>query len=170
MSEIIASPVASGIPARIDPLSASNISPARVRQRRALLVASSDIRHLPAMRRFAVGTLTLWGLPAEFTSDAELIVGELAANSALHGRSDLTLLLVVEAGAVHITVTDSGMRARVPARRPCADPEERGRGLEIVKALSRRVRVVRGRSYHQVRAEMDLPGSESDSYAMPVAS
>ncbi|MDQ1006224.1 anti-sigma regulatory factor (Ser/Thr protein kinase) [Streptomyces sp. V4I23] len=71
---------------------------------------------------------------------AVLVVDELAANAAQHGRRDMIIRLSLDAGALRISVTDSGGPAR--SRRPHAgDPDEHGRGLAIVELLTSQIRV-----------------------------
>ncbi|MEU8913976.1 ATP-binding protein [Streptomyces nigrescens] len=91
------------------------------------------------LRRIAADLLSRWHLPDEERDAAVLIVGELAANAALHGRSDMSLCLILGPGMLRITVGDHGDPA--PPREPSApdDPDEHGRGLTLVHALSSRV-------------------------------
>jgi len=72
---------------------------------------------------------------------AELVIGELAANAAEHGNRDMTIHLSLAAGALQISVTDSGGPGG--PRRPSHDndPDEHGRGLDIVEVLSSEIRI-----------------------------
>ncbi|MFI2189420.1 ATP-binding protein [Streptomyces sioyaensis] len=91
------------------------------------------------LRRIAADLLSRWHLSDDERDAAVLIVGELAANAALHGRSEMSLCLILGPGALRIAVGDHGDPA--PSREPCAtdDPDEHGRGLTLVRALSTRV-------------------------------
>ncbi|MFD5395147.1 ATP-binding protein [Streptomyces sp. NPDC127097] len=91
------------------------------------------------LRRIAADLLSRWHLSDAERDAAVLIVGELAANAALHGRSEMSLCLTLGPGALRIAVGDHGDPA--PPREPCAtdDPDEHGRGLTLVHALSTRV-------------------------------
>ncbi|WP_420719393.1 ATP-binding protein [Streptomyces sp. RTd22] len=68
--------------------------------------------------------------------NAVLIVAELAANAAQHGRADLTVLLTRWRDAVHITVQDTGAPSNRDEPTTGRDEVERGRGLAIVSALA----------------------------------
>ncbi|WP_406567778.1 ATP-binding protein [Actinoallomurus soli] len=56
--------------------------------------------------------MTQWRCPSADREPAELIVGELAANAAEHGRHDMTVRLSRREGVLWISVTDSGVPAR----------------------------------------------------------
>ncbi|MEV6741703.1 ATP-binding protein [Streptomyces sp. NPDC051104] len=60
-----------------------------------------------------------------------LIVDELAANAALHGRADMTLLPALEGDTLRIAMTDFGARAQV--ENADVAPDEHGRGMGIVR-------------------------------------
>ncbi|GAA0929223.1 ATP-binding protein [Streptomyces thermoalcalitolerans] len=107
--------------------------------RHAVLALPAEARWVPVARRSAAAVLARWGLrPADLAS-AELVIGELAANAAVHGHRDMTLRLSLDAAVLRISVTDSGGPA--PSRRPYDDPDEHGRGLAIVGLLAGEVRV-----------------------------
>ncbi|MCX4640420.1 ATP-binding protein [Streptomyces sp. RPA4-5] len=91
------------------------------------------------LRRIAADLLSRWRLSDDERDAAVLIVGELAANAALHGRSEMSLCLILGPGTLRIAVGDHG--DPTPSREPCAtdDPDEHGRGLTLVHALSARV-------------------------------
>ncbi|MFF4590384.1 ATP-binding protein [Streptomyces sp. NPDC000345] len=91
------------------------------------------------LRRAAGTVLKRWQLSDEEQDSALLIVGELAANAAVHGRSEMSLHLVLARGTLGIIVGDHGDPA--PSRRRDADedPDEHGRGLDIVHTLAARV-------------------------------
>ncbi|GGX79856.1 hypothetical protein GCM10010510_26210 [Streptomyces anandii JCM 4720] len=88
------------------------------------------------LRGAARTVLTRWRLSAEEQDAALLVVGELAANAAVHGRSEMSLHLVLTHGTLGIIVGDHG--DLVPSRQRPADddPDEHGRGLDIVHTLS----------------------------------
>lgn len=109
----------------------------------ALLALPAEARWVPVARRCVVAVLTQWRFPSADRESAELIVGELAANAAEHGRHDMTIHLSLHTGVLRISVTDSGVPAR-PRRPRDADPDEHGRGLSIVELLALEVRVRQG--------------------------
>lgn len=88
-------------------------------------------------RLLAREQLRTWGLPLE---PAELIVAELAANAATHGRvagRDFRLMMYAVGDTLRIEVTDT-RGDRVPqALRPTPDADG-GRGLLLVDALAER--------------------------------
>ncbi|MGW0508009.1 ATP-binding protein [Streptomyces olivaceoviridis] len=106
----------------------------------AVLALPAEARWVPVARRCVVAVLTRWRFPSADRESAELIVGELAANAAEHGRHDMTVHLSLHEGALWISVTDSGAPGR-PRRPRDADPDEHGRGLTIVELLALEVRV-----------------------------
>ncbi|MEU2926960.1 ATP-binding protein [Streptomyces sp. NPDC007251] len=109
----------------------------------AVIALPAEVRWVPAARRCIVAVLTQWRFPSADRESAELIVGELAANAAEHGRHDMTVRLSLHKGVLWISVTDSGVPAR-PRRPRDADPDEHGRGLSIVELLALEVRVHQG--------------------------
>ncbi|WP_225824539.1 ATP-binding protein [Streptomyces naphthomycinicus] len=88
-------------------------------------------------RLLATQQLRCWGVPLD---PAELIVAELAANAATHGRvrgRDFRLTLYAVGDTLRIEVTDTrGDRLPRPGR-PAPDAET-GRGLLLVDALADR--------------------------------
>ncbi|MEU6811629.1 ATP-binding protein [Streptomyces sp. NPDC046831] len=109
---------------------------------------------IPTVRRRVRRVLGGWNLPADVADDVLLVVSELLTNALVHALPPATLglwrVLVDGIGAVHVEVTDRGPAAggRIPApgTGDAIDPDEHGRGLGIVNALSARcgVRVLPG--------------------------
>jgi anti-sigma regulatory factor (Ser/Thr protein kinase) len=90
--------------------------------------------------RFHVrATLGFHGL-SEYADDAEIITSELVTNAIEHVGQDpmetieVTLARVWDPVAVAIIVTDSSPEG--PIRRETSGASERGRGLQVVEALS----------------------------------
>lgn len=112
-------------------------------------------------RLLATEQLRYWGLPLDA---AALVVAELAANAALHGRvpgRDFRLRIAVHGHTLRIEVTDARGN-RLPARPPatCGCPAESGYGLLLVAELADRWGVEDGPGpCKTVWAELDLgPG------------
>ncbi|MFD7136204.1 ATP-binding protein [Streptomyces sp. NPDC059894] len=110
-------------------------------------------------RLFAAQQLLDWGLPLD---PARLVVAELAANAALHGRvpgrSFRLTLSVTASGTLRVEVGDS-RGDQVPSRAPAAAgvPAESGYGLLLVEELADRWGVRPGPvPYKTVWAEIDL--------------
>ncbi|MFI2347959.1 ATP-binding protein [Streptomyces sp. NPDC019443] len=103
----------------------------------------SPVPHFPGavsvVRRRVRAVLAEWGLCPDVTMDALLVVSELLTNALVHAVPPATLRLswvrVDERSALRVEVTDAG-RA-LPARQS-DDPDEHGRGIAIVTALSAR--------------------------------
>ncbi|MER6735194.1 ATP-binding protein [Streptomyces puniciscabiei] len=108
--------------------------------REAVLALPAEAQWVPVARRCVAAVLTQWRFPSATRESAELIVGELAANAAEHGRHDMTVRLSLHAGALWISVTDSGAQVRSWPPRD-TDPDEHGRGLSIVEVLAQEMRV-----------------------------
>ncbi len=104
-----------------------------------------------AVRHRARTVLADWDLSGDALDEALLVVSELITNAVVHALPPAVLHLgssrVDGRRALHIEVTDGGAAPR--PHRPLDDlePDEHGRGLGIVTALSARhgTRVHRGR-------------------------
>ena len=96
---------------------------------------------VPAARRHVREALGLHGL-GEFAQDAAIITSELVANAVQHAcgngaaRIGVTLTWAGNPPAVTVVVSDSSPQG--PVRRETGADDERGRGLQIVEALSAR--------------------------------
>ncbi|MCQ4042742.1 ATP-binding protein [Streptomyces rubrisoli] len=93
------------------------------------------------VRRRAHALLADWGLPSGSLEDALLVISELITNAILHALPPAVLRLcwseIAGCPVLRIEVTDGGSVPR-PRRRPqeAVAPDEHGRGLCIVTALS----------------------------------
>ncbi|KUN02332.1 hypothetical protein AQI95_26230 [Streptomyces yokosukanensis] len=124
------------------------------------VLLSSTPRGARLARLLAADQLRSWGLPAD---PATLIVAELAANAATHGRlpgRSFRLTLYVVGAVLRIEVTDT--RGERPPRLQVPDAQaESGRGLLLVDALADRWDVAEGRFPRKtVWAELALPSPE----------
>ncbi|MER5296110.1 ATP-binding protein [Streptomyces pharetrae] len=115
------------------------ITAPRTPLRRFSVPLSATRRGARLARLLAAEQLRAWGLPLD---PARLIVAELAANAAVHGkvpgRSFRLGLAVTGCGVLRIEVTDAKGEC-VPRRRDAApDPVESGYGLLLVEELADR--------------------------------
>jgi anti-sigma regulatory factor (Ser/Thr protein kinase) len=118
-----------------------------------------------AARRFIQGRAAAWALPHPAGDQLVLIGSELVTNAVLHARTELTLIMELRDGRVHISVRD---RSGAPAtmRHYRADALT-GRGLSVVAALSDRWGVSAAADGKVVWAELatngDHPGAPRPS-------
>ncbi|GAA2230230.1 hypothetical protein GCM10010104_24350 [Streptomyces indiaensis] len=97
---------------------------------------------LAAVRRRVRGILIDWDLSPDVADDALVVASEMITNAVTHALSPATLRLSRVKGdgrcTLRIEVTDAGPAAQ--SRRGGRDtlPEEHGRGIAIVAALSSR--------------------------------
>ena len=89
------------------------------------------VEEIGAARRYAVATVQEWGLAAENVAS---VVGELAANAVLHGRSLFIVLLHRDDYRVVVEVAD--LNPREPVMTSASPAALSGRGLMIVDRLS----------------------------------
>ncbi|GAA3005752.1 ATP-binding protein [Streptomyces fulvorobeus] len=132
---------------------------------------SATSRGARLARRFARFELDRWGIPygGDVSDTAALLVAELAANAATHGRvpgRDFELVLTLTPrgpalSTLRVEVSDTRTETRPPSPGTLALPPpdaETGRGLILVDALADRWEVLdreRGPG-KTVRAELDL--------------
>lgn len=103
--------------------------------RHAVIALPAERSRVRTVRRFVLAHLNRWGVAEEDRDRIELIVGELAGNSACHGRSEMTVHLSLVGRDVCVDVLDSGQPAR-PRPHSTRSRDERGRGLGIVGQLA----------------------------------
>ncbi|RZD76774.1 ATP-binding protein [Streptomyces albidoflavus] len=132
----------------------------RLLPRRASVVLPAEVARVRDARHFATAVLAQWGLNVDDHAAALLVVGELAANAAQHGRSSMLVGLAVVGSTLQIDVCDFGALVR---RGPAAPADERGRGLAIVDCLADSTvtcHAVHGRRVHAVLS-LSLPVTRS---------
>jgi anti-sigma regulatory factor (Ser/Thr protein kinase) len=124
---------------------------------------SATRRGVRLARHLAANELDAWGIPhgTELADTAALLIAELAANAATHGRvpgRDFELRVTLTPALLRIDVSDARTERRPPASAPAADPlADSGRGLLLVEALATRWTVLdRDPVGKTVRAELDL--------------
>ncbi|WP_031079332.1 ATP-binding protein [Streptomyces sp. NRRL S-118] len=96
---------------------------------------------VPAVRGRVRDVLAEWGLSPDAVMDALVVVSELLTNALVHALPPATLRLswvrVDGRGALRVEVTDAGpVLAGDGWEAP--DPDEHGRGIDIVTALAAR--------------------------------
>ncbi|QIP82930.1 ATP-binding protein [Streptomyces sp. Tu 2975] len=94
------------------------------------------------MRRRVRAVLTDWHLSADVAEDVVLLASELLTNAIAHALPPATLrvsqVMVDALKAVRVEVTDAGPAASADRPASGLDPDEHGRGIGIVMALSAR--------------------------------
>ncbi|MFE6030224.1 ATP-binding protein [Streptomyces niveus] len=88
-------------------------------------------------RQLVTHALAVWGLES-LGDDAALVVSELVANAAHHGRGDAIRVVITRLGEHRVDVGVVDTSHVEPALREAGLDEEAGRGLAIVDALSER--------------------------------
>ncbi|MBO8185492.1 ATP-binding protein [Streptomyces spirodelae] len=105
---------------------------------------SSTRRGARLARLLGVAELRRWGVPQDITERAEVVIAELAANAALHGRVPgrsfrLTLAFDPAAARLRVEVTDARGELRPHLPPPETEPgalRTSGHGLSLVAALA----------------------------------
>ena len=104
-----------------------------------MLTASTTLPGLtssvPTARRFAEQVLSGWGHPDAGWTAAQ-VVSELAANCALHARTEFTVTVTAATDAIRIDVRDGSPLAVQP--RLYSETATTGRGLRMVAHLASR--------------------------------
>jgi anti-sigma regulatory factor (Ser/Thr protein kinase) len=95
-----------------------------------------------------------WGLE-ELLSTTELLVSELVTNAVRYSRGEVTVRLVNEKALV-CEVLDTS--AALPRLRQAGGEDENGRGLQVVRQLSKRWGARRTPTGKVVWCEQPLPG------------
>ncbi|MET8454216.1 ATP-binding protein [Streptomyces sp. NPDC005209] len=129
-----------------------------------MIALPAEDRWVCAARHFATALLMHWGVCEDDRDSILLIVGELAANAARHGRADMTVGLTLEERSVRIDVADGGAGPAPVRSRRFGTCEEHGRGLDIVECLAQWSETRRGRDGWQTRAGFPLASTD---VAMP---
>ncbi|MEV6833947.1 ATP-binding protein [Streptomyces sp. NPDC051133] len=95
-----------------------------------------------AVRRRVGAVLADWRVSPEIIEDSLLVVSELVTNAVIHAAPPAVLRLswnrVGGTGALRVEVTDAGPALPAGQSRLGIDPDECGRGWEIVRALAAR--------------------------------
>lgn len=102
-------------------------------------------------RRFARRLTADWGIDEECLADLLLIVGELTADSALHGGTEMSVRIWLAGPELCVEVTDTGAPSHLSGS-AVTDDGERARRLELVARLSDWCSVDRAPLRRRVRA------------------
>jgi anti-sigma regulatory factor (Ser/Thr protein kinase) len=128
-----------------------------------------EARSVPLARHLVAHLLRDWALP-DLADDAQLVLGELVANSVEHARGTTLQVTITRTGPVRVRVTvedDARTRPRLVTASP---DDEGGRGLFLVEALAERWGVDILRQGKRVWAELTAPnpaGSATTSKGAP---
>ncbi|MFE9449924.1 ATP-binding protein [Streptomyces sp. NPDC006739] len=97
---------------------------------------------VPALRRRAGVVLGDWDVPAHIVEDSLLVVSELLTNAMIHALPPAELRLTWvrgdTVGVLRVEVTDAGPALPAGRSPEGIDPDEHGRGEQIVHALATR--------------------------------
>ncbi len=116
-----------------------------------------DSANLGAARALTVERALLAGIPRDRVVDVELVVGEMAANTLVHGGGSGTLRLWTEGAHLVCEVRDAGhITDPLVGRRPVGPEEYGGRGVLLVNQVSDLVRLHTGPGGTTVRAYFSL--------------
>jgi anti-sigma regulatory factor (Ser/Thr protein kinase) len=99
----------------------------------ALVVLPGRASCVPPARHFVESVLTAWGHPDSAWTGA-LLVSELAANAALHARTEFSVRVKDLGDRIRLEVSDSS--PRIPRQRMYGADATTGRGLQLVAQLA----------------------------------
>lgn len=101
---------------------------------RAVFDASADASR--RARATASRAASAWGIDEDSTADLLVVVNELVSNAVEHARTPSVLTLDLHASLVLVAVSDES--AVPPVVRPHDIRATRGRGMQMVRAVSAR--------------------------------
>lgn len=99
------------------------------------LVLPADATAPGRARLFLRAATQEWGIGDDLAQDAAMVITELVANAVDHARSESTLSVGIRRGTLCVAVRDA-RRGRVPRPAPIDPTAPRGRGLQMVDALT----------------------------------
>ncbi|BCL28537.1 ATP-binding protein [Streptomyces aurantiacus] len=107
--------------------------------RRATFVLPTDAKAVGEARRRVQECLSSWGVDQDGCDTAVLVVSELFTNSVIHTASRLiTCNLSAAPDQLLVQVADDGSCQSAPMPQTAGVHDEEGRGLMLVKTVSRR--------------------------------
>lgn len=86
-------------------------------------------------RQFVRSACRHWRIDADTCDDACLVINELVANVVDHARTPCVVTITLDRGGLRISVED-GNAGALPTLRPLDVTARRGRGLQMIAALS----------------------------------
>ena len=113
-------------------------------------------RSVGRARRFCTSTLTDLGAPPDIVSTCVLLVSELATNVVLHARTPFTVSIELDP-QLRVEVRDGD--PRMPHPRDYSLDAASGRGLRLVRTLSRSSGAERSAEGKMVWFELDWRGT-----------
>lgn len=106
--------------------------------RAATLTVAAAPRAVAPARQFVRRTLVAWGIPRDVLDSAVLCVSELVTNSIIHTAAGCEVRVMLHQGVLTTTVRDRGAPVGHPEGSQADALAVRGRGLQIVDAVSAR--------------------------------
>ncbi|HEX8688650.1 MAG TPA: sensor histidine kinase [Solirubrobacterales bacterium] len=141
----------------LDPLSCRPFAGVLPRRPADAAAIGFDRSGLHEARTFVGGAARRAGLSSDRTFDLVAAIGELTANSVMHGGGSGVLSLWVEADAMLVEVEDAGrIEAPLTGRLRPAPAQEGGRGVWMANQLCDLVQIRSGRQGTTVRLHMKL--------------
>lgn len=130
----------------------------RVIPERVTFTAPAQASSVRTLRSRASLLFAGWAMSPDEQGTAELVISELLTNAVMHGHDEMTLAIALTGSILEITVTDHG-EPKSPT--PPSDLDEHGRGLAIVAAVSRDLRVDEMDAGWRAQARIELESEAS---------
>ncbi len=126
------------------------------------VVRSDDGEALRATRSAFAIFLRDIGAPEAEVFAAEIVIGELLANTYRYTAGDVRVTFDLDSCGASLAVSDRGAGPRLPATLP--DPQsETGRGLYIVQSLAEAIEATQRDGWTEIRADLRVHRSELKS-------
>lgn len=125
---------------------------------------AAEARSVRTARHFVSALVGVWGVEEECLDALTLVVGELAANAAQHGGTDVSISVSLDRRELRLEVADSGS-PRPSSSRTAAD--ECGRGLDIVEHLADWTETVKQGHLRCVRAGFHVRSARTTPQVRP---
>ncbi|WP_454335155.1 ATP-binding protein [Streptomyces glaucescens] len=117
------------------------------------VTARAHAESVGILRERASTLFAAWAMSDDAQAAAELVISELLTNAVLHGRDTMTLAITRTGPTLDISVDDYG---QITTMSPPCEPDEHGRGLAIVAAVSRDLQIVETPRGWRARARMNF--------------